>query len=105
MRRSHVRRYEHFNGLPDEVITRVTEQRFASGVGQSNHALRVDDHQSVRREFEPTAEELPGFPQLPVSFLAPRDVIKAAAATENCAVLDDWCRRIFDGEAGTVFPP
>ena len=105
VRRTHIRRDEPFHGLADQLFTRVTEQLFAPGVGHSDDPRRVGHHQSVRRELEDAAEELLGLTQPLVGLLPPRDVGKADDGAEECAILDDRRRRIFDGKALAVFSP
>src|SRR5262245_14155411 len=105
MCRTHIWRYEPFHGLTDQLLTRVTEQFFAPGIGQSNRSLRVDHHQPVGCKFEDAAEELLGLPYSLVGFLPLRDVGKADDGAENRAVLDDGRRRILNGKTLAVFPP
>ena len=102
MSRLHVPRDEHFHGLANELVARITEQRFAPRVCQSNHTGRVDHHQAVRSEFEHAAEELLGFTKA----LALRGQLGLLSKQPQVALqhLEAHCRRAASGRRGELFP-
>lgn len=45
-------RYEHPDGLPDELVAGVTEQCAGGGVGEPNRTLGIDHDEGVGGEFQ-----------------------------------------------------
>src|SRR5215469_1968531 len=45
-------RHQHLNALPDQFVSRVSEQGFGLGVNLNNHAMLVDGNNGVRDGLE-----------------------------------------------------
>ena len=52
--------HEDIDGLADEFVAGVAEELFTPSIGQADDSVGVGHHQTVRRQFEHTPEELLG---------------------------------------------